>query len=132
VFPSSHPTASPQSDDSSDDLDSTGIAGGSSNDGSGAACASVLSRGQKAAQHQQQQNQCVNDTGVQDAFVVGTIYALSRRLLPGAPYTPGLADGVEAQQSRAESGGWMLDKCLRCGRELRMVVQWLPMGICGY
>jgi hypothetical protein len=30
---------------------------------------------------------------------VGIIYALSRRLLPSAPYTPGLAGAVEVQRS---------------------------------
>ncbi|KAI0250493.1 hypothetical protein BJV78DRAFT_563539 [Lactifluus subvellereus] len=51
-------------------------------------------------------------TGVHDAFVAGMIYTLSRRLLPSAPYTPGLAGMVEAQQS--EGGQWRLDGCLRC------------------
>ena len=39
----------------------------------------------------------MDDAGVRDAFVTGMIYALICWLLPGAPYTPSLADLVEAQ-----------------------------------
>ena len=38
------------------------------------------------------------------------IYTLSRRLLPDAPYTLGLAGMVEAQ--RSEGGRSKLDECL--------------------
>jgi hypothetical protein len=44
--------------------------------------------------------------------IAGMIYALSRRLLPGAPYAPGLSGSTEAQ--RSEGGRWKLDECLRC------------------
>ena len=53
-----------------------------------------------------------DEVGAQDAFIAGMIYALSRRLLPGAPYIPGMAGVTEPQ--RTEGGRWKLDECLRC------------------
>jgi len=44
------------------------------------------------------------------------IYALSRRLLPGAPYVPGMAGVTEPQ--RTEGGRWKLDEYLRFVTEL--------------
>jgi len=128
-------------DDSGDDSDGTEIAAGSSNDGSRAAHGGAVSgRGQQAGQQPQQpslplpqlqqvqqqqqqqqqpqqqqqdksQGQRAGDVGAQDAFIAGMIYALSRRLLPGAPYAPGLSGAAEAQ--RSEGGRWKLDECLR-------------------
>ncbi|KAH9955682.1 hypothetical protein BC827DRAFT_1083854, partial [Russula dissimulans] len=92
-------------DDSGDDSDGTEIAAGSSNDGSRAAHGAAKSQGQRGG-----------DVGAQDAFIAGMIYALSRRLLPGAPYAPGLAGAAEAQ--RSEGGRWKLDECLRFATEL--------------
>jgi sugar/nucleoside kinase (ribokinase family) len=51
--------------------------------------------------------------GAQDAFIAGMIYALSRRLLPGAPYAPGLSSSGAAEAQRSEGGRWKLDECLR-------------------
>lgn len=51
----------------------------------------------------------LDDVGAQDAFVAGMIYALSRRVLPGAPYTPS-ARGVAVEPDR---GKWKLEDCLR-------------------
>ncbi|KAI0286280.1 hypothetical protein BC826DRAFT_918147 [Russula brevipes] len=93
--------AEPHADDSGDDSDGTEIAAGSSNDGSRVA---------------QNQSQRAEDVGAQDAFIAGMIYALSRRLLPGAPYAPGLSGSAEAQ--RSEGGRWKLDECLRFATEL--------------
>jgi hypothetical protein len=98
--------------DSGDDSDGTEIAGGSSNDGSRAQGpagqpAALGARGKRQAAKQR-----ADDVGAQDAFIAGMIYALSRRLLPGAPYVPGLAVATEAQ--RTEGGRWKLDECLRC------------------
>jgi hypothetical protein len=103
--------AEPQADDSGDDSDGTEIAGDSSN-GSRAAhgpsTTSAQARGQQSVhpgppqtpqtqaqqpQPQQQntqahwQTQRAEDIGAQDAFIAGMIYTLSKRLLPGAPYT---------------------------------------------
>lgn len=72
----------------------------------------------------------LDEAGAQDAFVAGMIYALSRRMVPGAPYTPG-GDGVgdnapsprDARPGTSHStssthsdefrGRWRLDECLR-------------------
>jgi hypothetical protein len=50
---------------------------------------------QQKQQQQEQNQQRVDNAGAQDGFVAGAIYTLSHRLLPGAPYTPGLAGTVE-------------------------------------
>ncbi len=100
--------------DSGDDSDGTEIAGGSSNDGSRAqhgAAGQAAPLGARGKQ-QQAQKQRGDDVGAHDAFIAGMIYALSRRLLPGAPYSPGLAGVTDAQ--RTEGGRWKLDECLRC------------------
>ena len=57
------------------------------------------------------QAQHAEGVGSQDAFIAGMIYALSWRLLPGAPYTAGLSGSTEAL--RSEGGRWKLDECLR-------------------
>ncbi|KAI0067413.1 hypothetical protein BV25DRAFT_1795548 [Artomyces pyxidatus] len=57
----------------------------------------------------------LDEVGAQDAFVAGMIYALSRRLLPGAPYTPGMANSAVAG---GDGGKWRLDECLRFATEL--------------
>lgn len=129
--------AEPHADDSGDDSDGTEIAGGSSNDGSRAAHgpsstpAQTQTRGQQSGnpgpqqppqiqtqQPQQQQDtqtqtQRAEDIGAQDAFIAGMIYALSKRLLPGAPYAPGQSGSGAAEASRSEDGRWKLDECLR-------------------
>ncbi|KAH9985943.1 hypothetical protein BJV77DRAFT_1061873 [Russula vinacea] len=58
------------------------------------------------------------DVGAQDAFIAGMIFALSRRLLPGAPYAPGLSSSGAAEAQRSEGGRWKLDECLRFATEL--------------
>ncbi|KAJ7756461.1 hypothetical protein DFH07DRAFT_742829 [Mycena maculata] len=61
----------------------------------------------------------VDEVGAQDAFVAGMIYALSRRITPGSPYTPssGGEDSGSASQD-SERGRWRLDECLRFATEL--------------
>ncbi|KAF9468068.1 hypothetical protein BDZ94DRAFT_1279970 [Collybia nuda] len=61
----------------------------------------------------------VDEVGGQDAFIAGMIYALSRRITPGSPYTPSWA-GEDADGNSAESdrGRWRLDECLRFATEL--------------
>lgn len=54
----------------------------------------------------------VDEVGAQDAFIAGMIYALSRRICPGSPYTPSW-NGEEDSSSNNESGRWRLDECLR-------------------
>ncbi|KAF8905095.1 hypothetical protein CPB84DRAFT_1676962 [Gymnopilus junonius] len=61
----------------------------------------------------------VDEVGAQDAFISGMIFALSRRICPGLPYTPAWSgeeeDGANADDSR---GRWRLDECLRFATEL--------------
>ena len=61
-------------------------------------------------------NEVVDEVGAQDAFVAGMMWALSRRLLPGEPYTPS-AVGSDAAVAGAEGdtqrGRWRLEECLR-------------------
>ena len=54
----------------------------------------------------------VDEVGAQDAFIAGMIYALSRKMCPGLPYTPAWSgeDDASAEDSR---GRWRLDECLR-------------------
>ncbi|KAH8977028.1 hypothetical protein EDB86DRAFT_3010843 [Lactarius hatsudake] len=111
-------SAPPQAadNDSGDDSDCTEIAGGSSNDGSRAQGPAGQNPASGARVKQQAAKQRADDVGAQDAFIAGMIYALSRRVLPGAPYVPGLASSTEAQ--RTEGGRWKLDECLRFATEL--------------
>ncbi|KAI9439013.1 hypothetical protein H4582DRAFT_1813774 [Lactarius indigo] len=102
--------------DSGDDSDCTEIAGGSSNDGSRAQGPAGQTPTSGARSKQQAARHRADDVGAQDAFVAGMIYALSRRVLPGAPYVPGMASATEVQ--RMEGGRWKLDECLRFATEL--------------
>ncbi|KAJ7707681.1 Ribokinase-like protein [Mycena rosella] len=60
----------------------------------------------------------VDEVGAQDAFVAGMIYALSRRITPGAPYTPSSAGEDSGANSHDDRGRWRLDECLRFATEL--------------
>ncbi|RDB26305.1 hypothetical protein Hypma_006584 [Hypsizygus marmoreus] len=61
----------------------------------------------------------VDEVGAQDAFVAGMIYALSRRLAPGSPYTPSwTGEDSNANSAESERGRWRLDECLRFATEL--------------
>ena len=110
-----HSLAPGGDNDSGDDSDGTEIAGGSSNDGLRAqgGGGAAGGHGQPAAAKNQQQaaKMRADDVGAQDAFIAGMIYALSRRLMPGTPYVPGLMGVTEPQ--RPEGGRWKLDECLR-------------------
>lgn len=56
----------------------------------------------------------VDEVGAQDAFVAGMIYALSRRIAPGPPYTPLFGgEDPDANTGENEKGRWRLDECLR-------------------
>ncbi|KAJ7475874.1 hypothetical protein FB451DRAFT_1245086 [Mycena latifolia] len=60
----------------------------------------------------------VDEVGAQDAFVAGMIYALSRRITPGAPYTPSSGGEDSSATSHDDKGRWRLDECLRFATEL--------------
>lgn len=59
----------------------------------------------------------VDEVGAQDAFIAGMIYALSRKIMPGAPYTPLSVSRSETttrdRPITSESQRWRLDECLR-------------------
>ncbi|KAF7312245.1 hypothetical protein MIND_00237500 [Mycena indigotica] len=60
----------------------------------------------------------IDEVGAQDAFVAGMVYALSRRILPGAPYTPSATAEDASAALEADKGRWRLDECLRFAIEL--------------
>ncbi|KAG8212980.1 hypothetical protein J3R82DRAFT_11363 [Butyriboletus roseoflavus] len=63
----------------------------------------------------------LDEEGAHAAFVAGMIWALSRRVLPGPPYVPGLGPDGEAKgkDTVADMGiRWRLDECLRFATEL--------------
>ncbi|KAH8981407.1 hypothetical protein EDB92DRAFT_1953174 [Lactarius akahatsu] len=98
------------------DSDCTESAGGSSNDGPRAQGPAGQSPASGVRGKQQAAKQRADDVGAHDALTAGMVYALSCRVLPGAPYVPGLAGSTEAQ--RTEGGRWKLDECLRLATEL--------------
>jgi len=59
----------------------------------------------------------IDEVGAQDAFIAGMIYALSRRLVPGSPYTPSWT-GEDVSRPESDRGRWRLDECLRFATEL--------------
>ncbi|KAG6862546.1 hypothetical protein C0995_000094 [Termitomyces sp. Mi166 len=61
----------------------------------------------------------VDEVGAHDAFVAGMIYALSRRIAPGLPYTPSwTGEDPTSISSDSDKGRWRLDECLRFATEL--------------
>ncbi|KAJ3564311.1 hypothetical protein NP233_g8379 [Leucocoprinus birnbaumii] len=67
-------------------------------------------------------NELVDEIGAHDAFIAGMMYALSRRICPGAPYTPS-AGGREGSNAGGRAvddvrARWRLDECLRFATEL--------------
>ncbi len=55
----------------------------------------------------------IDEVGSQDAFIAGMIYALSRKLCPGHPYTP-ISGGDDKKGPESDRARWRLDECLRC------------------
>ncbi|KAG1794752.1 hypothetical protein EV424DRAFT_1547821 [Suillus variegatus] len=54
-----------------------------------------------------------DEEGAHSAFIAGMIWSLSRRTLPGAPYTP-----VQAEEKESDvTARWRLDECLRFATE---------------
>ncbi|KAF4614275.1 hypothetical protein D9613_007812 [Agrocybe pediades] len=61
----------------------------------------------------------IDEMGAQDAFVAGMIFALSRRLCPGLPYTPAWSgDNLSDMGGDDSRGKWKLDECLKFATEL--------------
>jgi hypothetical protein len=76
----------------------------------------------------------VDEIGAQDAFVAGMMFALSRRLVPGEPYTPSAVarEGASVAVRGAEPdrdkdrGRWRLEECLRY--VFSATAAWKPHG----
>ncbi|PPQ69808.1 hypothetical protein CVT25_009745 [Psilocybe cyanescens] len=61
----------------------------------------------------------LDEVGAQDAFISGMIFALSRRICPGLPYTPAWSgEDVSGSTGEDNRGRWKLDECLRFATEL--------------
>lgn len=64
--------------------------------------------GENAAQEDED---VVDEIGAQEAFIAGMIFSLSRKILPGEPYTPhSPASGFSMNE---EKGKWRLEECLK-------------------
>ncbi|CUA69331.1 hypothetical protein RSOLAG22IIIB_08452 [Rhizoctonia solani] len=103
MYPESVHRSSPTPSSSSDDERKT-ITGASWHPSTTGTTSSVAAR-----------QDVIEEAGAGDAFVAGMIFALSRRLLPGAPYSPGLQ---HLPGPDAEKGRWRLEECLRFGTEM--------------
>jgi ketohexokinase len=60
------------------------------------------------------EDEILDEAGAEDAFVAGMIYALSRRILPGHPYTPSNRTDIP----EPIKGRWSLEECIRFATEL--------------
>ncbi|KDN47682.1 hypothetical protein RSAG8_03472, partial [Rhizoctonia solani AG-8 WAC10335] len=103
MYPESVRRSSPTPSSSSDDERKT-ITGASWHPSTTGTTSSVAAR-----------QDIIEEAGAGDAFVAGMIFALSRRLLPGAPYSPGLQ---HLPGPDIEKGRWRLEECLRFGTEM--------------
>ncbi|KAI0338096.1 hypothetical protein BDW22DRAFT_1338576 [Trametopsis cervina] len=113
-----------RSDSDSSDSDGTQIAGGRRPGGvTGGNGNSALAG---IPNQTPSQDTSLDEIGGQDAFVAGMIYALSRRMVPGDPYTPSAVSrdgntttvrGAETERER-DRGKWRLEECLRFATEL--------------
>ncbi|KAJ7170708.1 hypothetical protein C8R43DRAFT_980585 [Mycena crocata] len=76
------------------------------------------SQGTEVPEEDESDSGVVDEVGAQDAFVAGMIYALSRRITPGAPYTPSSGGEDAGPTYDLNTGRWRLDECLRFATEL--------------
>ncbi|KAH8105348.1 hypothetical protein BXZ70DRAFT_920564 [Cristinia sonorae] len=124
-------------DSSSSDSDGTQIAGVN---GRGSNSSAGVNGGNNPHNRPRPSPGVVDEFGASDAFIAGMMYALTRRMLPGEPYTPsavrknrdGAVTGVAgANGTRPGQGGsslavdldmlrgrWRLEECLRFATEL--------------
>lgn len=73
------------------------------------------SQGTERPGREHEHDNIVDEVGAQDAFIAGMVYALSRRMCPGLPYTPAWSgEGDASSISEDSRGRWKLDECLRC------------------
>lgn len=59
----------------------------------------------------QEDEDVVDEIGAQEAFIAGMIFALTRKILPGDPYTPHLS--ASGYSMNEEKGKWRLEECLK-------------------
>ncbi|CAL1701718.1 unnamed protein product [Somion occarium] len=122
-----HQRGASDSSTDSDDTQIAGLAGRGSNGSTGLNSSNSRSN----ASSTPMPNPIVDEVGASDAFIAGMMYALSRRMLPGEPYTPsavhkdrdGAVTGVAgADKGKANGNGivvdndrgrWRLEECLR-------------------
>ena len=90
-----------EEDEGSSDSDGTQIAG----EGGGVRPALAAARA-RGGQGQGQASEVVDEVGAQDAFVAGMMWALTRRLLPGEPYTPSAANRDASVVDGDQKGRW--------------------------
>lgn len=53
----------------------------------------------------------IDEIGAQEAFIAGMIFSLTRKILPGEPYTP--RSSVSGYSTNEEKGKWRLEECLK-------------------
>ncbi|KAF7336647.1 Ribokinase-like protein [Mycena venus] len=79
----------------------------------------MIRKGRRCPKKEEPDTGVVDEVGAQDAFVAGMIYALSRRITPGSPYTPSSGgEDAGATSHDWDKGRWRLDECLRFATEL--------------
>lgn len=59
----------------------------------------------------QDDEEVIDDIGAQEAFIAGMIFSLTRKILPGEPYTP--RSSVSGYSANEEKGKWRLEECLK-------------------
>ncbi|KAH8831312.1 Ribokinase-like protein [Flagelloscypha sp. PMI_526] len=69
------------------------------------------------AARKEEKDDLVDEVGASDAFIAGMIYALTRSILPGSPYTPSNV-AQEMPDIERLGGKWRLEECLRFATEL--------------
>ena len=59
----------------------------------------------------QEDEDVIDEIGSQEAFIAGMIFALTRKILPGEPYTP--RPSASGYPAKEEKGKWRLEECLK-------------------
>jgi len=59
----------------------------------------------------QEDDDVIDEIGAQEAFIAGMIFALTRKILPGEPYTP--HSSALGYPTKEEKGKWRLEECLK-------------------
>jgi hypothetical protein len=59
----------------------------------------------------QDEEDVINEIGAQEAFIAGMIFSLTRKILPGEPYTP--RSSPSGYSVNDDKGKWRLEECLK-------------------